>query len=216
MLKSIKFFLVKLFISFLYHLIRAYSRTFRMEVKNEETWMNHLRAGGTVLLCTWHQQFFSAIRHFKAYEPYHPALMISKSRDGDFIAGIAQRSGWVPVRGSSSKEGSTALREMVHRLKETGLAGHVVDGPRGPAGTVKPGLIRIAQATEAVIVPFSVTTESAWYLKSWDRFQLPKPFARVTLCFHETIHLDRVRTNDDFERERKRIERIMLPSLQLA
>ena len=139
MLKSIKFFLVKLLLFFLYRVIRAYSWTFRMEVENEDTWMNHLRNGGTVLLCTWHQQFFSAIRHFKMYEPYRPALMISKSRDGDFIASIAQRSGWVPVRGSSSKEGDKALREVVQRLLETKLAGHVVDGPRGPAGTVKPG-----------------------------------------------------------------------------
>ncbi len=157
MWKSIKFLLARLFLFFLYRLIRAYSLTFRFSVENEEAWMDHLRGGGKVLICTWHQQFFAAIRHFRTPRSYQPALMISKSRDGDVIAAVARRSGWYPVRGSSSREGEKALALMAERLRLTRLAGHVVDGPRGPAGRVKPGLIRLARAADAVIVPFSVS-----------------------------------------------------------
>jgi len=214
MRKKLKFFLARLLLLLLYRLVRAYSRTFRFSVENEQGWLRHLEGGGRVLLCTWHQQFFAAIRHFKNYEPHRPALMISKSRDGDLIAGIAQRSGWVPVRGSSSRDGEQALNLMVERLRETGLAGHVVDGPRGPAGRVKAGLIRLAVAGDAVIVPFQVEAENAWHLKSWDRFLLPKPFSRVTLRFLPMSRPGPVGNAEDLERERRRIEKIMLPTLQ--
>ena len=90
--------------SCLYYLIRAYSQTFRIKVVNEHTWLNYyLKNDKAVLLCTYHQQFFSAIHHFKKYKDYRPGLMISQSRDGDIIAAVAKRSGWYPVRGSSSK-----------------------------------------------------------------------------------------------------------------
>jgi lysophospholipid acyltransferase (LPLAT)-like uncharacterized protein len=213
MWKSIKFLLANLFLFFLYRLIRAYSLTFRFTVENEEAWMDHLRGGGTVLICTWHQQFFAAIRHFRTYRSYEPALMISKSRDGDFIAEVARQSGWYPVRGSSSREGEKALALMVERLRLTRLAGHVVDGPRGPAGRVKTGLIRLAQAADAVIVPFSVSADRAWHMKSWDRFMIPKPFARVRLRFGRMIPLEPAKTPEQMEVQRLHVESRMRPGL---
>ncbi len=213
MLKPLKFFLARLLLSVLYRLIRAYIWTFRLRIKNEESWMNYLEDGGTVLICTWHQQFFTAIRHFKNYEDYNPALMISKSRDGDFIAGIAERSGWHPVRGSSSRDGSKALSEMIVRLKKTRLAAHIIDGPRGPSGEVKAVLIRLANATDAVIVPFYVSGDKAWYFNSWDKFMLPKPFSRVSLHFGDMIQLQSVERPEAFEKQRLYIEKVMLPGL---
>jgi lysophospholipid acyltransferase (LPLAT)-like uncharacterized protein len=215
MLKALKFFLTRLLLSVLYRLIRAYIWTFRLKIKNEERWMSYLENGGTVLICTWHQQFFTAIRHFKNYEDYNPALMISKSRDGDFIAGIAERSGWHPVRGSSSRDGSKALSEMIVRLKKTRLAAHIIDGPRGPSGEVKAGLIRLANATDAVIVPFHVSADKAWYFNSWDKFMLPKPFSRVSLHFGDMIQLQSVERPEAFEKQRLYIEKVMLPGLNL-
>jgi len=213
MLKGLKFLLANLFVFLLDLLVRAYLRTLRLSVENEEVWLGLLEKGGRVVLCTWHQQFLAAIRHFKNYERWQPALMISKSRDGDVIARIAERSGWVPVRGSSSRNAEEALNLMVERLRLTGLAGHVVDGPRGPSGRVKPGLIRLAVAGGAVIIPFSVKAEKAWHLRSWDRFLVPKPFSRVTLRFGEAFNPDPVRGPSDLEAQRRRIEDIMLPSL---
>ena len=132
MLKKIKFLVARHFLFLLYRLIRGYLLTLRLSVENEEGWLAIVEGGGRVLLCTWHQQFFAAIRHFRNYRRYRPALMISKSRDGDVIARVAERSGWVPVRGSSSRDGEQALTLMAQKLRETGLAGHVVYGPRGP------------------------------------------------------------------------------------
>lgn len=196
-----------------YRLIRAYAWTFRLHVENEKPWLEYRQNGGRVLLCSWHQQFFSAIRHFKTYAPYHPALMISQSKDGDIIAGIAEKSGWRAVRGSSSRDGGRALKEMVAHLKRSGLAAHVVDGPRGPAGVIKAGVVSLARATGAVVVPFYATSDRAWYFNSWDRFMLPKPFARVTLRFGEILDLTSGVTDKDFELHQLRLQEIMQPGL---
>lgn len=197
----------------LFYLIRAYSWTFRLHVENDKPWLEYLKNGGRVLLCCWHQQFFAAIRHFKTYAIYHPSLMISQSKDGDLIAGIAEKSGWHAVRGSSSRDGRRSLKEMIGYLKHSGLAAHVVDGPRGPAGVIKAGVVSLARATEAVVVPVYVTSDRAWYFKSWDRFMLPKPFARVTLRFGEMLDLTSGISDKDFEHHRVRLQEIMQPGL---
>jgi len=199
-----------------YRLIRLYAATFRLTVENEDLWMTYLKNGGRVLLCVWHQQFFSAIRYFKNYAEYAPALMISKSADGDLIAGVAQRTGWRPARGSSSKGGKSAMMEVIDKLKETGLAAHIMDGPRGPIGKVKAGAVSIALAADAVIVPFYVSADRAWYFRSWDRFFIPKPFARVTLRYDRMIPLSPPETESDFEGLRRQVEEIMIKELRNA
>lgn len=201
------------FLAFLYRFIRIYSLTFRLKIENEAAWLSHIREGGKVLLCTWHQQFFSAIRHFKSYAHLQPGLMISRSLDGDIIAGVANRTGWYTMRGSSSRGGREALADMIMKLKETGLAAHIVDGPRGPAGVVKAGAIRLANAAGAAIVPFYTIADRAWYFGSWDRFMLPKPFARVTIRFGDLISWKALEDEDEFENQRKELEEIMLPSI---
>jgi lysophospholipid acyltransferase (LPLAT)-like uncharacterized protein len=196
----------------LYRFIRLYSWTFRFTVE-KHAWMDCLKGGGKVLLCTWHQQFFSAIRHFKTYSAFKPSLMISKSFDGEIITGVAERTGWRTVRGSSSTDGGKALKAMIENLNGSGLAAHILDGPRGPAGRVKAGAIQLALVTDAVVVPFYTTADRAWYFKSWDTFMLPKPFSRVTLRFGEMIRFEAVRREGDFEARRLELENIMLPGL---
>ncbi len=215
MLKKYKYALTNKLQNFLYHLIRAYSWTFRFRVENEKPWLEYLKQGGRILLCCWHQQFFSAIRYFKNYAVYNPALMISKSHDGDIIAKIAEKTGWHTVRGSSSRDGGRALRAMIAHMEKYGFAGHVVDGPRGPAGIVKAGVIKLAQTPGTLVVPFYLSADRAWYFKSWDRFMLPKPFARVTLRYGEMLDLTSGASEDDFENQRVRLEKIMLPALHI-
>ncbi len=201
------------FQGFVYRCIRLYSATFRFTVENEAPWMARVKNGGNVLLCVWHQQFFSAIRYFKNYKPYAPALMISKSADGDLIAGVASRTGWRPARGSSSRGGKSAMMEVMEKLKETGLAAHIMDGPRGPMGKVKAGAISIALAADAVIVPFYVSADKAWYFNSWDKFFIPKPFARVTLHYDNMISLSPPDSDTEFEVLRQSVETQMRPGL---
>jgi lysophospholipid acyltransferase (LPLAT)-like uncharacterized protein len=104
---------------------------------------------------------------------------------------------------------------MIRRLKDYRFAAHILDGPRGPAGVVKVGAIAIAHGAGAVIVPGVVIADRAWYLHSWDRFMIPKPFARVTIKFLSKIELPSVMDKAEYENQRKRLEIIMQPYLKL-
>jgi lysophospholipid acyltransferase (LPLAT)-like uncharacterized protein len=108
------------------------------------------------------------------------------------------------------------MKEIIDRLNNSSLDGHIVDGPRGPAGGVKAGVGSIARATGAVVVPFYASANRAWYLNSWDRFLVPKPFARVTLRFDEMISFPTRETEDDFESQRFALEQTMAPHLLRA
>jgi hypothetical protein len=204
----------KLFHAFLYRVIRLYSATFRMSIENERVWIEYFQSGGRVLLCAWHQQFFAAIRHFQHYSDFNPALMISQSSDGGIIAGVAERTGWRAVRGSSSRGGKEALRDMIEHLIRTGLAAHIVDGPKGPAGIVKAVVIQLAQASDAVIVPFYISADWAWYFKSWDTFFIPKPFSRVILTFGDLIKPSS-EYQTEFEEIRINLENTMRPQIKI-
>lgn len=161
-------------------------------------------------MCAWHQHFFGAIRHFESYRAYKPGLMISKSKDGHIIAEVARRSGWEPIRGSSSRGGLEAMLKMIDKLKQDRLAAHIVDGPRGPAGELKAGVIRISHAADAVIVPFYIQADNAWYFNSWDHFMLPKPFSKVILRFDDMIKFPATTDNELFESQRLQLQETML------
>lgn len=203
----------ELFAACLYRFIRTYSWTLRLHIENEHGWLQHIRKGGSVLLCAWHQQFFSAIRHFQNYAGFNPSIMISRSNDGAIIAGVAERTGWHTVRGSSSTGGKAALRGVITHLKKSRLAAHIVDGPRGPAGKVKAGVIRLAHRTDSVIVPFYTAAENGWYFNSWDKFVLPKPFSKVHLRFGDMLTFNPTQDQAEFESQRHKLEEIMRPGL---
>lgn len=202
------------FHALLFWVVNLYSLTFRIKMENEEGWLIRVRRGEKILLCAWHQQFFTAIRPFRKYRKFNPSLMISKSSDGDIVAGVANKCGWHVARGSSSRGGKEALRSMIDQLKRSGLAAHIVDGPKGPAGKVKAGVIQLAHAADALIVPFYTYADRAWYFNSWDKFMLPKPFSKVIISFGEVIKLIPAKDQDIFESQKLYLEGIMLPCLR--
>ncbi len=212
MFKKLKFIIyTRPFIFFVYYFIQIYSVTLRLRVVNETQWQNLLGQNRPVFLCAWHQQFFSAIRHFMAYSKFNPGIMISKSKDGQLIAGVANKTGWHTVRGSSSRGGKDAMEAMILYIKKYGLGVHILDGPTGPIGKVKPGIIKMAQKTNAYVVPFYVEPDSAWFFNSWDKFMLPKPFSKVTLTFGDIIQFTETDDRKQFEDQRLLLEKTMLP-----
>jgi len=202
-----------IFLDFFYGVIWAYCRTFRIRVINDAPWQDYLHKGGSLLFCCWHQQVFPTLAYIRKFRELSPPLMISLSNDGDIGAGIVQRAGWTPVRGSSSKGGLKALKQMIRELRRARVAGHIVDGPRGPAGIVKPGIISLALAARAVIVPVSLSADRVWYFNSWDRFMLPKPFAGIRIAFGEMIPLNGAAGKTDVEAWRRQLENVMRPYL---
>ena len=106
-------------------------------------------------------------------------VLTSLSRDGEYIARVIRRFGFVPVRGSSSRGGPRGLLEMETMLNAGGAVAFTIDGPRGPRYVAKRGPVMLSRMSGVPIVPFYVAVERAWVLKTWDAMMTPKPFSRV-------------------------------------
>ena len=185
-------------------IVKIISSTYRIRIINCEIERDILKRGHIPIYASWHQRFFSGITFFASRKPI--SIMISQSKDGELISRIVNVLGYYPVRGSSSKGGRQALRE-IQRLVQVGYkVGHIVDGPRGPLGIVKPGLLLIAQASQMPIVPVITSAEKKWVFNSWDRFMVPKPFSRVIIRFSDEIRIPKTLQHSDFEKKRLFIE----------
>lgn len=193
-----------------YFLLRTYLSLLKIKVIGKETAYDQIKEHGRIIVPIWHQRLVPALAYARRFKEFRPIVMISQSRDGEFIADIAQRLGLVPVRGSSSRGGSEALKTIVRKLEENPIVSHIVDGPRGPKGKVKPGLIRMAQLSGAVVLPLILAVDKAWIAGSWDRFLIPKPFSRVTVHWGEPITVPRKADPEEFDAFRRQIEKRLI------
>ena len=160
--------------------IRLLASTWRMTTVNGEQVDAARRNGQRMIFTLWHGEMLPLLWHQRGE---NIAIMISEHRDGEIIARIAESLGFHTVRGSSSKGASRALIGLMREL-DAGRDGAITpDGPRGPAHVFAPGVAVAAQRTGAMILPIRARASSAWRLKSWDRFVIPKPFAKVTVTF---------------------------------
>ena len=166
--------------------LRAHARSLHLTVEGEGPLRAHLAAGGRIVLSSWHQRFYAGICYFARFRP---VIMISQSADGELIARLVELLGWRAARGSSTRGGRDALTAMVDEMQHRQVAGHIVDGPRGPARKIKAGIAVLAQRTDARIVPVYVAYARAWEARSWDRFQVPRPFSTVLIRFGPPIEV---------------------------
>jgi lysophospholipid acyltransferase (LPLAT)-like uncharacterized protein len=158
-------------------LVRLLGATLRFDYEDNDVVEDTLASGSATIIYGWHEMFLIACCDLRHYRPY---IMISQSRDGGRVTRVAEKVGWRVVRGSSSRGGAKALLQMVRVLNEPPvLAGHLVDGPRGPRHELKPGVVAMAQRSHAVLVPSMYATRRKWCAPSWDRLQVPLPFSRV-------------------------------------
>jgi hypothetical protein len=185
-------------------IVKIISSTYRVRIINPEVERDILKRGHIPIYASWHQRFFPGITLLASRKPI--SIMISQSKDGELISRIVNILGWYPVRGSSSKGGRQALREIKKLIKEGYRVAHIVDGPRGPLGVVKPGLLLIAQASGMPIFPVITSAEKKWVFNSWDRFMIPKPYSRVIIRFSDEIRIPRKLQRADFEEKRSSIE----------
>ena len=119
------------------------------------------------------------------------AALVSRSGDGEYIARLVEGWGYETVRGSSSRGGSEALRDLVRKARNGWSLALTPDGPRGPRQRLQPGVITAAQLTGLPIVPLSAGCARAWWPGSWDRFCVPKPFSTVRVLYGEPVRVPR-------------------------
>jgi tetraacyldisaccharide 4'-kinase len=116
-------------------------------------------------------------------------IMVSRHWDGELIARTVKPFRILSARGSTTRGGREALHALIERARQGHTIGITPDGPKGPRYTVQPGVVRIAQVTGTPIVPLTWAARPRWIASSWDRFQIPLPFARVSVVFDEPFYV---------------------------
>ena len=197
-------------IPFGFGLYRLWARTLRLRVEDPHDVVSFVK-NQPVIFAIWHNRLLMLPRVFDPTFPTRQSFgLISASRDGDFIATFIERSGYGTIRGSSSRKGVLALRQLVDTL----AAGHNVlltpDGPRGPVYQASQGVVFLAQKSGAPIVPIHMEYTSCWRLKSWDRFVVPKPFATLRAIFGTPIRIPPLQGPEQFEAEQLRLQNAMM------
>lgn len=135
----------------------------------------------TVAIASWHQNCFAGIL---SHHHQNIALLISRSFDGTVINAVSRALGHDAVRGSSRKGGREALQEMIERSKKGQMTAFTIDGPKGPLYSVKRGVLELSAATGNPVLPLLAIGDRYWTLqKTWDKFRLPKPFARISVIY---------------------------------
>jgi lysophospholipid acyltransferase (LPLAT)-like uncharacterized protein len=188
-------------------IVRALSCTLRFRMED--------RCGVTrgavchpVIWAFWHQGLLMVPIARLRYTPARRgSVLTSPSKDGAILAGVMARFGIDAVRGSSSRRGSTAVRELIGVIEKGGDVAITPDGPRGPACRLGPGIVKLAEVTGAPVMPVHLRYSRYWELRSWDRFRIPKPFSRVEIVFGELHRVPSPLPDAAaFEAERLRLE----------
>ena len=162
-------------------LIKSLSWTYRFEFINKKS----LSQDDQYIFALWHQNLIGAITSQKDKH----SVIVSSSKDGEYIAIPLSLLGHKPVRGSSTRGGASAVKAMLRLLKKIPAA-ITIDGPKGPKYSVKTGIFDIARLSQKPIIPLAVYPEKCWtFKKSWDEFRFPKPFSKLFVFYGEPIFI---------------------------
>jgi hypothetical protein len=202
-------------LAFGHRLLQVWAKTLRFEIDD--------RAGvvGTppnerYIGALWHNRLLLLPFVVRRFLPQRQgAALISTSRDGALLADLVERFGFEVVRGSSSRKGATAIRQLAEVIASGRDVVITPDGPRGPAYELGQGIIFLAQQSGAAVVPINFEFSSCWRLRSWDRFILPKPFSKVRVTFAAPHTVAPTSTDEEFERERRRLQAAMMQLVQM-
>lgn len=183
--------------------IKAVSLTLRYDDSKAQLQVKEL-GSQPVIIAVWHNRLAlspSLYRRLvtRQFPSRRVAALVSASRDGAMLAEILKCFQVKPVRGSSSRRGAQALKELVHWAKDGWDLAITPDGPRGPCYKIQEGVIAAAQLSGRPLLPVSYRLSSKLQTKSWDRFQIPLPFSKCTVMVGTPISVPR--KMDDKERQ---------------
>ena len=186
-------FLCSLKISILTVLIRFLYGSCRWRISGFDNIENLLKTDSSFIIAFWHGNLF--IPYYKLAK-YRFHVLAGFHRDAELGVGIGKKLGWKFLRGSSSQDGKIAFEQMVELIsKPNNVLAITPDGPKGPARTPKPGVVRAAQKTGVPIIPAAGKSRRSWGFTNWDTFHITKPFTNIDLSFGEPIYFS---IKDDF------------------
>jgi hypothetical protein len=202
-------------IAFGYHLLQIWARTLHFQI-DDRAQVIGAPPNERYIGALWHNRLLLLPFVIKRYLPERRgAALISTSRDGAILANLVERFDFSVVRGSSSRKGASAIRQLSDVIANGMDVVITPDGPRGPAYELGQGIVYLAQQSGAAVVPVNMEYSSCWRLRSWDRFVLPKPFSTVRVIFGPPQRVAPTASDEEFERERHRLQEAMLALVEM-
>ncbi|MCW5940209.1 MAG: lysophospholipid acyltransferase family protein [Fimbriimonadaceae bacterium] len=187
----------------IYALVRLIGLTLRIETRGFERIAQN---PGSRIMAGWHGRTLVAALFFRGQGL---VTIISQSKDGEMQDRIFRWLGFRTIRGSTGRGGVTALRESIEALRQGAAMAFTPDGPRGPSGVVQQGIMIMAKKSGAALVPVGVSADRRWLAPTWDRYMVPKPFAKCLMVFGEPICLSPDADDASLEEARADFERQM-------
>lgn len=159
--------------------------TWRIEIHHSPKVEQWLKEKKPFAIAHWHGDELGVIHLIK---PYHVAVIVSTSTDGEIMNQAVKLFGGEAARGSSTRGGSAALKGILKLVKKGRRPGIAVDGPKGPIYKVKPGVMQISRLAKIPIVPLAFQADRVKiFEKSWNKSKLPKPFAKLVIVYGEPM-----------------------------
>jgi lysophospholipid acyltransferase (LPLAT)-like uncharacterized protein len=195
-------------------------RTCRVvSISGEENAQTVTQSDGPFIPCYWHGHHFYCSWYMKKLirQGLKIGFLVSPSVDGEIPAKLARSWGAEVIRGSTTRTGAQAMRDMYNLVVKQGVSPVTTsDGPQGPVHVFKVGDIMLSQFTQAPLLPLAYAADRAWTLKSWDRFMIPKPFSRIAIAIGEPVTIPRGLLAEDLEPYRLQMENALKGLTQLA
>ncbi|MFN2541059.1 MAG: lysophospholipid acyltransferase family protein [Chthoniobacterales bacterium] len=207
---------VRWLIALTFPLLKLWIRTLRFEIDDRGD-LQKAPGSRRYIGALWHNRLLLSAHVISHFTPVRRggAALISASRDGALIADVVGRYGFQAVRGSSSRHGTAALRQLADVIASGRDPLITPDGPRGPIYRLGGGIIFLAQKASVPVQPINFEYSSCWRLNSWDRFIVPKPFSKVRVIFGEPHLVRSTSSDEEFEAERVRLENAMMSLVEM-
>src|SRR6476646_3649467 len=186
-----------------YRLVQLLGSTLRWKTDGLQHFDAIVKSGRQPVMAFWHGRILPAAYFFRRRGI---VVITSENFDGEWIAGIIERLGYGTARGSTSRGARRALLQLTRAVAAGKPAGFTVDGPRGPARIAQAGAVWLSKATGNPVLPFHLEANRHWTLRSWDRTQIPKPFATVALVVGEPFDVPRGAGDEAIESARRHLE----------
>lgn len=184
-------------------LLKLVYSTLRVTVLGEEAIESTWRAGEPSIFVGWHGRLLPLVY---LYRDENLVMLVSDHRDGEYLARVGRGLGYEAIRGSSTRGGVGALRRMVRAVRRGRSLCITPDGPRGPREEFKPGALQVARLSGAPVIPVLAGADRAWWIEGWDRFLIPKPFARVRVAFGRPRRIPSGASTEDLQGHARELE----------
>lgn len=195
-------------------ILRMLAWTWRIE-RTGDAGLTRFRSDLPWITVLWHGRML-AMMPIKPHYGRNIGVLVSPSDDGGLAKIALKKFGCQIVRGSLSRRGASAMREMLALLRSKQQLVLTPDGPRGPRHGINTGAAWLARATGTPIIPLSVGVSRAWYFRSWDRMCIPKPFARLIVHYGDPMHIDEQTTDAALEMQSSELRERLIAAEQAA